>query len=59
MIVDYCENVADATGITLFVIDREVNSVKLACEFEHKGLGLLSMLDANEHEASQAFMRVG
>lgn len=59
VIVDYCEKVAEATGITLFVIDREVNSVKMACEFEHKGLGLLSMLDANEYEGLSSFNASG
>jgi hypothetical protein len=43
------------TGITLFVIDREVNSVQMACDFEHQGLGLLSMLDANEYEGLSSF----
>jgi hypothetical protein len=55
VIVDYCQKVASVTGITLFVIDREVNSVKMACDFEHQGLGLLSMLDANEYEGLSSF----
>ena len=55
VIVDYCAQVAEATGITLFVMDREVNSVQMACDFEHQGLGLLSMLDANEYEGLASF----
>src|SRR6266567_5739804 len=55
VIIDYCQKVASVTGITLFVIDREVNSVKMACDFEHQGLGLLSMLDANEYEGLSSF----
>jgi hypothetical protein len=50
MIVAYCQAVAAATGIEVFVIDREANSVALAREFEHHGLGLLSMLDTNEYD---------
>ena len=50
MSVDDCEKVAAATGLTLVVIDREVNSVKRACAFEHTGLGWLAMLDAHESE---------
>src|SRR6266404_7969275 len=55
VIIDYCQKVASVTGITLFVIDREVNSVQMACDFEHQGLGLLSMLDANEYEGLSSF----
>lgn len=50
VIVNYCEKVVSATGIRIFVIDREVNSVELAREFESKQLGLLSMLDKNEYD---------
>ena len=50
MIVMYCQKVVTATGIEIFVIDREVNSVALARCFEKHGMGLLSMLDKNEYE---------
>lgn len=50
MIVSYCQQVSAATGITVFVIDREANSVELARCFEKSGLGLLSMLDRNEYD---------
>lgn len=50
MIVGYCQQVFTATGIEVFVIDREVNSVELARCFEKSGLGLLSMLDKNEYD---------
>lgn len=49
MIVMYCQKVATATGIEIFVIDRDVNSVALARCFEKHGMGLLSMLDKNEY----------
>ncbi len=49
MIVMYCQKVVTATGIDIFVIDREVNSVEIARCFEKHGMGLLSMLDKNEY----------
>jgi hypothetical protein len=50
VIVDYCEHLVQATGIEVFVIDREVNSVEMARQFEDRGWGLVSMLDKNEYE---------
>ena len=50
VIVEYCERVEKATGVSTFVIDREVNSVRIAQEFHNKGWGLLSMLDNNEYK---------
>lgn len=49
-ILDYCEKIVSLTGIDLFVIDREINSVAMACAFKEKGWGLLSMLDQNEYK---------
>ena len=49
VIVAYCHKVAEATGSDVFVIDRAVNSVALAEAFDEQGLGLLCMLDDNEH----------
>ena len=46
---------ACATGTSLFVIDRAVNAVAMACAFDHQGLGLLSMLDDNEHKGRDSF----
>lgn len=51
MIVEYCEKVVAMTGITVFVIDREINSLAMARAFESKEWGLLSMLDRNEYKA--------
>jgi hypothetical protein len=55
VIVDYCQQVALASGVSLFVIDRAVNSVALAGAFDAQGLGLLCMLDDNEHQGLESF----
>ena len=55
VIVAYCQRVALATGHSLFVIDRAVNSVALAEAFDEQGLGLLCMLDDNEHAGLESF----
>lgn len=55
VIVSYCQRLALATGSAVFVIDRAVNSVALAEAFEAQGLGLLCMLDDNEHAGVESF----
>ena len=55
VIVAYCQRVARATGSAVFVIDRAVNSVALAKAFDEQGLGLLCMLDDNEHAGLESF----
>jgi hypothetical protein len=55
VIVPYCQQVALATGRALFVIDRAVNAVALAGAFDDQGLGLLCMLDDNEHDGLESF----
>ena len=50
MIIDYCGHIVEATGIDMFVIDREVNSEGLAVAFEGRGWGLLCMLDNNQYK---------
>jgi len=55
VIVAYCQQVAEATGSALFVIDRAVNAVALARAFDEKDLGLLCMLDDNEHKGVGSF----
>jgi hypothetical protein len=37
VISDYCQKIVSTTGIELSVIDREVNSVKMAQAFDEKG----------------------
>ncbi|HET9787592.1 MAG TPA: hypothetical protein VFP47_10685, partial [Pyrinomonadaceae bacterium] len=54
-ILAYCEQVALATGSDLFVIDRAVNSKAIAQGFDEAGLGLLCMLDDNEHHGIESF----
>src|SRR6516165_4229391 len=55
VIVAYCAKVAEATGTALFVIDRAVNAVAMARAFDNKDLGLLCMLDDNEHQGLASF----
>ena len=55
VIVAYCQQVALATGSTLLVIDRAVNAVAVARAFDAQGLGLLCMLDDNEHDGLDSF----
>jgi len=55
VIVAYCQRVALATGHSVFVIDRAVNSVALAEAFDAQDLGLLCMLDDNEHAGVESF----
>jgi hypothetical protein len=55
LILAYCERVALATGSDLFVMDRAVNSKAMAPAFDEAGLGLLCMLDDNEHHGLESF----
>ena len=55
VMLTYCQQVALATGSTLFGIDRAVNAMALACAFDAQGLGLLCMLDDNEHAGLESF----
>ncbi len=55
VIVAYCQKVAEGIGSVVFVIDRAVNSVALAQAFAEKDLGLLCMLDDNEHTGLGSF----
>jgi hypothetical protein len=55
LILAYCERVAVATGSELFVMDRAVNSKAMAQAFDEAGLGLLCMLDDNEHHGLESF----
>lgn len=57
-IVEYCRKVAETTTINVFVIDREVNSVDLARQFEENEMGLLSMLDKNEYNGLSSWTTV-
>jgi hypothetical protein len=55
VIVASCQQVALATGTALFVIDRAINAVAMAWAFDAQGLGVLSMLDDNEHQGLKSF----
>ena len=55
VIVAYCQQVVEATGSVLFVIDRAVNSLTMAGAFAERNWGLLCMLDDNEHHGLDSF----
>ena len=55
VIVAYCQQVLEATGSRVFVIDRAVHAVALAQAFAAHELGLLCMLDDNEHAGLESF----
>ena len=55
VIVAYCQQVAEASGSVVFVIDRAVNAVALARAFDERGLGLLCRLDDNAHAGLGSF----
>lgn len=56
MILDYCQRCMKQTGLSSFVIDREINSREIARAFEARGWGLLSMLDSNEYKGLESFV---
>jgi hypothetical protein len=55
IIVAYCHKVVEATGSTVFVIDRAVNALAVAVAFTKQDWGLLCMLDDNEHQGLESF----
>jgi len=55
VIETYCQQVVAATGSTLFVMDRAVNSLAMAKAFTQHDWGLLCMLDDNEHQGLDSF----
>jgi hypothetical protein len=55
VIETYCQQVGAATGSTLFVMDRAVNSRAMADAFTQQDWGLLCMLDDNEHQGLESF----
>ncbi len=55
VLVVYCQQVAEGIGSVVFVIDRAVKAVALAQECAEKDLGLLCMLDDNEHTGLGSF----
>ena len=54
-LVAYCQQVALAPGLSVFVIDRAVNALALARAFDHQDFGLLCMLDDNAHHGLESF----
>lgn len=54
---EYCGNIAVTTGLSNFIIDREVNSVDIARLFVVRSWGLICLLDANEYDGFASFKR--
>lgn len=57
VIRDYCAHIVELTGISTFVIDREVNSAKMARLFVGKGWNLICLLSANDYNGLSDFRR--
>src|SRR5205814_8073729 len=55
LLVGSCRTVVEATGRSVFVIDRAVNSLAVAVAFAKQDWGLLCMLDDNEHHGLESF----
>lgn len=55
VIEDYCTDIVELTGISIFIIDREVNSPRMAQLFIDKGWQLLCLLSANEYKGIESF----
>jgi hypothetical protein len=55
IIEDYCQHIVETTEISTFIIDREINSLKIARCFEGHKWGLMSMLDSNEYKTLDDF----
>ncbi|MHC4074017.1 MAG: hypothetical protein ACYTGS_18625 [Planctomycetota bacterium] len=55
VIVAYCEDLSQRSGIEMFVIDREVNALEMARAFRDRGWGLLCMLDRNQYKGLESF----
>ena len=55
LIVASCHKVVEATGSTVFVIDRAVHSLAVAVTFPKQDWGLLCMLDDNEPHGLASF----
>lgn len=55
VIVAYCEELSQRSGIEMFVIDREVNALEMARAFRDRGWGLLCMLDRSQYKGLESF----
>jgi len=55
IVVAYGHKVVEATGSTVFVIDRAVNSLAVAVAFAKQDWGLRCMLDDHEHHGLASF----
>jgi hypothetical protein len=55
LIVASWHKVVEATGSTVFVIDRAVHALAVAVAFPQQDWGLLCRLDDNEHHGLESF----
>jgi hypothetical protein len=55
IIVPYCQQLVEATGSPLFVIDRAVNTLAMASACAEQDWGVLCMRDDNEHQGLESF----
>ena len=54
---NFCTDIANLTGITNFIIDREAHSVELAKLFVRKGWDLICMLSSNQYKGLESFKK--
>jgi hypothetical protein len=59
VLVAYCHQVAQATGVALFVIDRAVKAVARAWAFDEQAVGLLCMLADHAYDGLESFEGTG
>lgn len=57
IIEEYCKEIVDLTGVTNFIIDREINSVEVAKLFDSHRWGLICLLDANQYSGLESFSK--
>jgi hypothetical protein len=57
VIEDYCADIVELTGISVFIIDREVNSARMAQIFIDRGWQLLCLLSSKEYKGFDNFTR--
>lgn len=57
IVEDYCTEIVNATEVSTFIIDREVNSVDIAKLFIEKRWDLICLLDANQYKGLDSFCK--
>lgn len=57
VIKKYCAELGERTGMIIFIIDREVNSVEMANLFVDEGWELICLLSANDYKGFDDFKK--